>query len=67
MLTSSSPAYWIRSANEIGPPLENESISFLASTKRSNEVESPLFSGLPISGLIKGKRINGRIWLCNQI
>ena len=45
------PANWIRSANEIGPPLDLESISFLASVSRSNAAESPLFSGLLISGL----------------
>jgi hypothetical protein len=45
------PANWIRSANVIGPPLELESISFLASVSRSNAAESPLFSGLLISGL----------------
>jgi hypothetical protein len=45
------PANWIRSANEMGPPLEKESISFLASVSKSNAAESPLFSGLLVSGL----------------
>uniref|UniRef100_A0A2P2M1N2 Uncharacterized protein MANES_18G064300 n=3 Tax=Rhizophora mucronata TaxID=61149 RepID=A0A2P2M1N2_RHIMU len=44
-------AYWIRSAKEMGPPLEYESISFLASSNKVKATESPLFSGLLISEL----------------
>lgn len=51
----------MRSANEIGPPLEYVSIPFFASIMRSKAAESPLFSGLPSSTLQeikkKGKEI----------
>lgn len=48
--SSTLPAYWMRSENETGPPLDAESISFLASIIIFNAGECPLFSGLLISG-----------------
>lgn len=41
----------MRSAYEIGPPFEYESISFFASSNKNKAAESPLFSGLLISSL----------------
>jgi hypothetical protein len=45
----------------MGPPLEKESISFLASVSKSNAEESPLFSGLLVSGLCL-KKLSIKCW-----
>jgi hypothetical protein len=45
----------------MGPPLEKESISFLASVSKSNAEESPLFSGLLVSGLCF-KKLSIKCW-----
>lgn len=41
----------MRSAKDIGPPLEYESMSFFASSNKFMAAERPLFSGLLISEL----------------
>lgn len=48
----------MRSANDIGPPLEYESISFFDSSNKFKAAESPLFSGLLISELQARKIMN---------
>lgn len=50
------PANWMRSAYDIGPPLEYESISFFASSIKLNAAARFLFSGLLISELQKEKK-----------
>lgn len=46
----------MRSAYDIGPPLEYESISFFASSNKLNAPARFLFSGLLISELQKEKK-----------
>lgn len=48
----------MRSANDIGPPLAYESISFFDSSNKFKAAEIPLFSGLLISELQAGKIMN---------
>ena len=48
----------MRSENDIGPPLEYESISFFDSSNEFKATESPLFSGLLISELQASKIVN---------
>jgi hypothetical protein len=51
----------MRSAYEIGPPLEYESISFFASSNKFKAAESPLFSGLLNSELQARKNMEKKI------
>lgn len=56
----------MRSEYEMGPPLENESISFFASSNKFKAAESPLFSGLLNSELQARKNTEKKIKMSFQ-